>query len=509
MAKLAGPIMLAILDGFGIGDCNNPNNAIAQANPQTFKTLWDMYPHSQLQASGLDVGLPNGQMGNSEVGHLNIGAGRIVYQELTRITKEMEEGTFFEKSVVKKLYGEGRNHRLHLICLLSDGGVHSHILHLKSVIKGAKEAGVTEIFVHALLDGRDVPPKSALTYIADLEGYMELLQIGSIATVGGRYYGMDRDNRWDRVELAYQAMVNGVGKKASSAAEAVEQAYSEEITDEFVIPTIINQQGLIQAHDAVLFCNFRPDRARQLTRALGDSNFTGFERQGGFLPLFMATMTVYEERLPVEVVYRKERIKNPLGEVLSKGGYNQLRIAETEKYAHVTYFFNGGEEVPFENEDRILIASPKVATYDLQPEMSAPEVTNRVIEAIQSEKYDVIILNFANSDMVGHTGVLEAAKKAVLAVDACLAKIVPEILAVNGHLLITADHGNSEVMVDSITGAPHTAHTTNPVPLVLISDMYKTEQLEDGRLCDLAPTILDLAHIPKPVEMTGVSLLKK
>lgn len=509
MAKLKAPVMLTILDGFGIGDMNDPTNAVVQAKPENFLKLWETYPHTQLQASGLAVGLPEGQMGNSEVGHLNIGAGRIVYQELTRITKDTEDGSFFNRPVIKELYEHAKASRLQVLGLLSDGGVHSSLDHIKAIIKGAKEAGVTELYVHALLDGRDVPPQSALTYLTDLETYMQQIGLGTIATIGGRYYGMDRDKRWERIEKAYEAIVDGVGVTASSSKEAIEVSYNNEVVDEFVIPVVLDANGAIAANDAVIFANFRPDRARQLTRALVDPEFAGFTRKKGLLPLYMATMTKYEDGLPTHIVYEKEVLTNTLGQVLADGGYTQLRIAETEKYAHVTYFFNGGEEVPFAGEERILVPSPKVATYDLQPEMSALEVTDKVVAAIEGGQFDMIILNFANPDMVGHTGVLEAAEKAVQTVDACLGRIVEAINKVQGHLLVTADHGNSEMMVDHTTGAPHTAHTTNPVPLILVSEAYKNAQLTAGKLCDLAPTMLDLGGIAQPDDMTGQSLLVK
>ncbi len=506
MAKLKAPVMLVILDGFGMGDVTDPTNAVVQAKPQNFIELWNTYPHTTLQASGLAVGLPEGQMGNSEVGHLNLGAGRIVYQELTRITKEADEGALFERPVIKELYTKAKNGRLQLVALISDGGVHSSLDHVKAVIRGAKEAGVKDVFVHALLDGRDVPPRSANTYIEQLEAYMAEVGLGKIASIGGRYYGMDRDKRWERVAVAYDAMVNGKGKTATTATAAVTASYADDVSDEFVVPTVIDKDGTIQDGDAVLFCNFRPDRARQLTRALTDPDFDGFERVGGPKKIYMATMTKYEDGLPVAVVYEKELLHNTLGQVLADGGYKQLRIAETEKYAHVTYFFNGGDETPFEGEDRILVPSPKVATYDLQPEMSAAEVTDKVVAAIESKNYDMIVLNFANPDMVGHTGVFEAAEKAIQTVDTCLGRIVTAIKAVQGDLLVTADHGNSETMVDHATGVAHTAHTTNPVPLILVSEAHKGDALVAGKLCDIAPTMLALAGIPKPSEMTGQNL---
>lgn len=511
MAKLKSPVMLTILDGFGLGDMQDATNAVVQAHPENFKALYEAHPHTQLQASGLAVGLPEGQMGNSEVGHLNIGAGRIVYQELTRITKDTEEGTFFEKAIIKELYAKVKNSRLHIIGLLSDGGVHSSLDHIKAILKGAKAAGIKAVYVHALLDGRDVPPKSALTYVRDLEAFMKDLGLGSIATIGGRYYGMDRDKRWERIEKAYEAIVDGVGPTAESATAAVEASYAQDVVDEFVVPVVLQKEGAIEAKDGVIFANFRPDRARQLTRAIVDPEFTGFARKKGVVPVYFATMTKYEDGLPVHIVYEKEVLTNTLGQVLADGGYTQLRIAETEKYAHVTYFFNGGEEVPFKGEERILVPSPKVATYDLQPEMSAFEVTDKVVAAIESKAFDMIVLNFANPDMVGHTGDFEAAKKAVHTVDTCLGRIAEAIKKVQGHLLITADHGNSEMMIDHSTGAPHTAHTTNPVPLILVSDTYTKEayELEPGRLCDLAPTMLALGGIEQPSEMTGKSLVHK
>lgn len=507
MAKLQSPVMLVILDGFGIGELSDPTNAVAQAQPKNFTLLQEMYPTTTLNASGLDVGLPAGQMGNSEVGHLNLGAGRIVYQELTRITKDANEGELFKKPILVEAYKHAEGKRLHILGLLSDGGVHSHIDHIKGLLRGAKEADFKEVYIHAFLDGRDVPPSSASQYIVDLEGFMDRLGLGKIATIGGRYYGMDRDKRWEREEIAYKAIVDGEGLYFESALDALKAAYERNETDEFVLPSVICKEGQIEHGDTVIFANFRPDRARQLTAALCVKDFDGFDRKKGLLQIYMATMTKYEDSLPAHVIYEKEPLKNTLGEVLSKHGLKQLRIAETEKYAHVTYFFNGGAEDLFDGEDRILVPSPKVATYDLQPEMSAYEVADKVIEAIQKGRYDMIILNFANPDMVGHTGVFEAAVKAVKTVDECLGKIVKEIVKVNGHLLVTADHGNCDIMVDHATNIPHTAHTTNPVPLILVSEQYKDAKLSHGRLCDIAPTMLDLAKIEKPAEMTGTSLI--
>lgn len=510
MANKKSPVMLIIMDGFGLGDADDPTNAVEQSHPKNITELMKDYPTTEIMASGMAVGLPDGQMGNSEVGHLNLGAGRIVYQDLTRITKDIQDGTFYKKEVLVKLYNSAKGGRLHLIGLLSDGGVHSHIDHIKASIKGAKDAGVRDVYIHALLDGRDVPPRSARQYIEELENFMAEIKYGKIATISGRFYGMDRDNRWQRVQKAYEAIVDGNGVLSNSAIEAIDYAYERGETDEFVVPTVIDRDGQIQSGDSVLFCNFRPDRARELTKALVVEDFDGFERPKGKLDIYMASMTKYEDSLPVDIVYTKEVLKDTLGQYLSDRGLTQLRIAETEKYAHVTYFFNGGEEEPFVGEDRILVPSPKVATYDLQPEMSAYEVTDKVVAAIQEQKYDMIILNFANPDMVGHTGVFEAAKKAILVVDACVGRIVNEILAVNGQALITADHGNADIMVDHTTEIPHTAHTTNPVPLILVSNNYDEIGLaKDGKLCDIAPTMLDLAGLEIPKAMTGHSLLIK
>ncbi len=511
MAEMKQPVMLMILDGFGLGDPNDPTNAVAKANTPNLDHIFATYPKTTLQASGLAVGLPEGQMGNSEVGHLNLGAGRIVYQELTRITKDIEEGPFFEKPVLQEAYERANGKVLHCIGLLSDGGVHSHIDHLKAIIKGAKEAGVREVVVHAILDGRDVPPKSAITYVEELEFYMEELSYGNIATITGRYYAMDRDKRWDRVEKAYRAMVGaGAAYTFDTAKEAVVAAYDRGETDEFVAPTAIAsvEDGSIQHDDTIVFFNFRPDRARELVAALSREQFEDFERPTGFLAPWMATMTKYDDVSPVHVIYEKELLNNTLGYIVSKAGKTQLRIAETEKYAHVTYFFNGGQEEVFEGEDRILVPSPKVTTYDLKPSMSAVEVTDQVVSCIEARKYDVIILNFANPDMVGHTGVFEAAVEAIETVDACVGRVVKALLDAEGSMLITADHGNADIMVNHETGNPHTAHTTNPVPLVLVSERYKERALEAGKLCDIAPTMLVLAGLEQPAEMTGHSLLK-
>lgn len=501
--------MLIILDGWGINE-NKEGNAVKAANTPNFNKCWNTYPHTRLSASGLDVGLPRGQMGNSEVGHLNIGAGRIIYQELTRINKEIEEGRFFNHTAFLKAIenAKEKNSSLHLMGLLSDGGVHSHIEHVEALIKLCKEKGLKDVYVHAFLDGRDVPPESALEYVTRLEEYMEKVGVGKIATIGGRYYGMDRDKRWDRVELAYNAMVKGEGEIAHSAVETIKASYKENRTDEFILPTVIVRDdkptAVIKENDSVIFFNFRPDRARQITRSLVDVNFDGFKRN--YFPLHFVCMTQYDKTIEnVDIVYKPQSYENTLGEYISKLGLKQLRIAETEKYAHVTFFFNGGVEAPNKEEERILIPSPKVATYDLQPEMSADLVKERVIEEIDKDIYDIIILNFANADMVGHTGNLDAARKAIETVDKCLGEIVDRVLKKEGAVYVTADHGNAEQMIDYKTGEPFTAHTTNLVPFITIGN--GDVELEDGgRLCDIAPTILDFMGIEIPEEMTGKSL---
>ena len=447
-------------------------------------------------------------MGNSEVGHTNIGAGRIVYQELTRITKEIEDGDFYKNPALIKAVAaaKAKGTALHLIGLLSDGGVHSHNGHLYALLELAKQNGLSKVYVHALLDGRDVPPSSGKGFVEDCLAKMQKIGVGEIATVAGRYYAMDRDNRWERVSKAYNAMVLGEGMQNPDPVVAVAKSYEDGVTDEFVVPVVCGPEGRISADDSVIFFNFRPDRARQLTTAFVVPDFAEFPRPKK-LDVYFATMTRYEDDLPAHVVYDKERIPHTLGEVLAKAGKTQLRIAETEKYAHVTYFFNGGEEEPNQGEDRILVPSPKVATYDLQPEMNAPIVTEKVIEQIKADKYDMIMLNFANADMVGHTGVFEAAVKAVETVDTCVGKIVEALRAVDGQLLIIADHGNAEKMADPETGSPYTAHTTNHVPCILVSEEHKNEHLHDGILADVAPTMLTLAGMDIPSEMTGKSLL--
>lgn len=505
------PVMLMILDGFGIAP-KSEGNAVETANKPNFDKLIAKYPHAQLQASGLEVGLPEGQMGNSEVGHLNIGAGRVIYQELTRITKEIKDGGFFTNESLNLAVDSAKknNSALHLMGLLSDGGVHSHIDHLKGLLKLAKDAGLNKVFVHCFMDGRDVAPGSGKDFIANLEAYMAEIGVGKIATVNGRYYAMDRDNRWERVELAYNAMVLGTGETATNAIECMEKSYHDNKSDEFILPCVIEEDGkavgTIKNSDSVIFFNFRPDRAREITRAINDKEFEGFKREA--LNLTFVTMTQYDSTLEgVTVAYTPNSFENTLGEYVASKGLNQLRIAETEKYAHVTFFFNGGVEQPNKGEDRALIASPKVATYDLKPEMSAFEVTDELINRLDSDKYDMIILNFANPDMVGHTGVIEAAIKAIETVDTCLGKVVAKVLEKDGSVFITADHGNAEMMIDFSTGNPFTAHTTEPVPFVWVSNHTEGKTLQAGKLADIAPTMLVEMGLEVPKEMTGINLV--
>ena len=506
--------MLMILDGFGDND-NKDGNAIKLAKTPNIDKLMKKYNHTEISTSGLAVGLPEGQMGNSEVGHTNIGAGRIVYQELTRITKSIEDGDFFTNpEFIAAIENCKKNHsKLHILGLVSDGGVHSHIRHLYGLLEMAKRRDFEDVYVHCFLDGRDTPPASAESYIVKLQEKMQEKEIGKIASICGRFYSMDRDKRWERVQKCYDALVKGEGKKASSAVKAIEDSYQKEVFDEFVEPTVIcngeEPVATIEKNDSVIFFNFRPDRAREITRALVDPEFNDFEIKKD-LNLYFVCFTNYDETMPnVHIAFQKETLHNTFGEYVSKLGYTQLRIAETEKYAHVTFFFNGGEEKLFKGEDRILVPSPKVETYDLKPEMSAYEVTDKVIEAIQKDYYDCIILNYANTDMVGHTGSLEAAIKAVEAVDECVGKVVKLVEEKEGNLLITADHGNAEQMIDYATGEPHTAHTTNPVPLILVTKNEKLKLKTGGKLADLAPTMLDLMNLEKPEEMTGESLLDK
>lgn len=506
-------VTLMILDGFG----NNPKqegNAIQAANKPNLDSYLTKYTNTVVHTSGMDVGLPEGQMGNSEVGHTNIGAGRIVYQELTRITKSIKDGDFFEKEEFLKAVENCKknNSKLHLFGLLSDGGVHSHNTHLYGLVEMAKRNGLKDVFIHCFYDGRDVPPDSSKVYTEELEAKLKEIGVGKIASVMGRYYSMDRDNRWERVQLAYDVMVSGKGLTANSAVEAVEASFAKKEFDEFVKPTAIMENGkpvaTIDANDSVIFFNFRPDRAREITRTFVDPEFKGFERAKGFFPLFFVCMTQYDMTMPnVVVAFKPQTLDNTFGEYISRLGYRQLRIAETEKYAHVTFFFNGGVETQYEGEDRALIPSPKVATYDLKPDMSAYEVAEEAVKRIDSKQYDVIILNFANCDMVGHTGVFDAAKAAVEAVDECVGKVVDAVNAQGGVVLITADHGNAEQMVDYENGGAFTAHTTNVVPLIGIG--LGNAALKEGRLADLAPTMLDIMGVDKPAEMTGTSLLQK
>ncbi len=506
------PVAIVILDGWGVNKAKI-GNAIEHASTPNFDRFMATYPNTKVAASGLDVGLPDGQMGNSEVGHLNIGAGRVVYQELTRITKSIKDGDFFENEALvramKNAKAGGKN--LHVMGLLSDGGVHSHINHVKALIDMAKKNGLDDIFVHAFLDGRDTPPKSAIGYIEELEAYMSKQGLGHIATVSGRYYAMDRDQRWERVEKVYDAVVKAEGQTAASAVEAVQNSYEKGENDEFVLPTVVmngdTPTAQISENDSVIFFNFRPDRARELTRALVDVEFSGFERER--FDLDYVCLTQYDVTIEgVDVAFKPQTITNTLGEYVSSKGLNQLRIAETEKYAHVTFFFNGGVEAPNAGEDRELIPSPKVATYDMQPEMSAYEVTDKLLAKLDEDKYDFIVLNFANPDMVGHTGVFDAAVKAVEVIDECFAKVCDKIVSMEGKVIITADHGNAEVMIDPETDKPMTAHTTNVVPCIL-AGAGDVKLREDGKLCDFAPTLLELMGLEQPEEMTGKSLIQK
>ena len=499
------PLVLMILDGFGINN-STVGNAIYSAKTPNIDALMEKYPHTEIQASGMDVGLPRGQMGNSEVGHTNIGAGRIVYQELTRITKTVEEGGLSAIPELQKAVANCKEHdsSLHLMGLLSDGGVHSHIQHLFGLLAMAKEQGLEKVYVHCFMDGRDVPPSSGKDYVEQLQAELNRLGVGKIATICGRYYAMDRDNRWERVSKAYDAMVNGIGVEESDPVKAMADSYANGVTDEFVVPVVVDKNGSISANDSVIFFNFRPDRAREITRTLVDEAFNGFERAKGFFPLCYTCMTQYDATMPnVQVAFHPQSLEDTFGEYISNKGFKQLRIAETEKYAHVTFFFNGGVETVYPGEDRCLINSPKVATYDLQPEMSAYEVTDALEERLGN--YDVIIINYANCDMVGHTGVFEAAVKAVEAVDTCVGRIVNKTLELGGAVLLTADHGNADQMLAE-DNTPFTAHTTNPVPLLAVG-LGDIKLREGGRLADLAPTMLSVLGLEKPEAMSGESLI--
>ena len=498
------PIVLIIMDGFGINPSEH-GNAIKAAKTPNLDRLFAENPCTAIGASGMDVGLPDGQMGNSEVGHTNIGAGRVVYQELTRITKSIRDGDFFTNPALVSAMENARTHALHLIGLVSDGGVHSHNTHLYALIEMAKRFGVERVFVHCLMDGRDVPPTSGVEFIKQLEAKLGEIGVGKIATISGRYYGMDREKRWERVEKAYAAMVYGEGNRNASPVDTMTESYAKDVTDEFIVPTVCAENATVSAGDSVIFFNFRPDRAREITRAFVAPDFDGFERKNGFFPLHYVCMTQYDATIPnVDIAFKPQSIDMPFGEVISKLGMKQLRIAEYTKYAHVTFFFNGGVETVYPGEDRILVDSPNVATYDLKPEMSAYEVTDKLLEQLRADKYDAVILNYANCDMVGHTGVFDAAVKAVEAVDTCVGRIVDQVMSMGGVAIITADHGNADRMYDT-DDSPFTAHTTNPVPFTVIG--YPCKLREGGRLADISPTMLDILGIQQPEQMDGKSLI--
>ncbi len=506
------PTVLMILDGYGLNE-KTEGNAVAQAKTPVIDELMRTCPFVKGYASGLAVGLPEGQMGNSEVGHLNMGAGRIVYQELTRITKEIQDGDFFKNEALVKAMENCRanDSALHLMGLVSDGGVHSHNTHIYGLVEMAKRFGLEKVYVHCFLDGRDTPPASGREYVRQLEEEMKKIGVGKVATISGRYYAMDRDNRWERVEKAYRALVYGEGVTGQSATEAIQASYDKEETDEFMVPTVLKENGsplaTVKDGDSVVFYNFRPDRARELTRAFCDDAFSGFDR-GERVKTCYVCFTEYDVTIPNKLVaFHKVSITNTFGEFLAAHHMTQARIAETEKYAHVTFFFNGGVEEPNEGEDRILVKSPKVATYDLQPEMSAPGVCDKLVEAIESGKYDVVIVNFANPDMVGHTGVPEAAIQAIETVDGCVGRAVEAVKKMDGVMFLCADHGNAEQMVDYATSEPYTAHTTNPVPFILINDHNGYKLRENGCLADIVPTLIQLMGMKQPEEMTGKSLL--
>jgi len=506
-----GPIVLIILDGWGL-NARTKGNAIALANTPVMDYLLATYPWTILKAHGEAVGLPEGVMGNSEVGHLNLGAGRIVYQDVTRISKAIREGTFFQNHILIEAMRKAEGKKLHLLGLISDGRVHSSMDHIYALLEMAKKQGIKKVFIHGFTDGRDTPPKSALNYVREVEKYIKQIGVGDFATISGRYYAMDRDNRWERIQLAYEAMVMGKGMAALTAEEAIENAYARGETDEFIKPTVVKNEdapkATIDEGDVVIIFNFRADRVREITRALTQNNFSFFPRGKWFQLGYFVCMTEYDRTFNLPVAFPPEHLRNILGEVVSQQGWRQLRIAETEKYAHVTYFFNGGREEAFPGEDRCLIPSPKeVPTYDLKPEMSAPKITEELIKRLQSRRYQFIVLNFANGDMVGHTGVLEAAIKAAETVDQCLGKILAEIKRQKGIAFVTADHGNAEQMMDYETGEPHTAHTLNPVPFIMIKESISAIKLRSGILADVAPTVLTVAGLPIPPEMTGRCLI--
>ncbi len=501
------PVVLCIMDGFGINP-GDKGNAIEVANTPNLTKLFKENPFTTIGASGLDVGLPDGQMGNSEVGHTNIGAGRVVYQMLVKISKSITDGDFFNIKALKDACAscKEKGTALHLIGLLSDGGVHSHIEHLFGLLEMAKKEGLEKVYIHCIMDGRDVSVTSGAGFVQDVYNKTKELGVGEIATITGRYYAMDRDFAWDRVQKAYAAMVYGEGIQAECGVTSMNESYANGVTDEFIVPTVLNKEGTIKANDSVVFFNFRPDRARQITRTFVDEAFDGFERKNGFFPLNYVCMTQYDETMPnVTVAFPPEELTMTMGEYLASKGMTQLRIAETQKYAHVTFFFNGGEEKTFEGEDRILIQSPDVPTFDLMPEMSAYPVCDAVVEQIKSGKYDVVILNFANCDMVGHTGIWDAAVKAVEAVDECVGRVCDATLSMGGAVLITADHGNADRMIGD-DGKPFTPHSTNPVPFCIVG--YDCELKETGRLADIAPTMLTILGLEQPKEMTGESMIK-
>ncbi len=503
------PTVLLILDGYGLND-RVDGNAVAMAKTPVMDKLMAECPCVKGEASGLAVGLPDGQMGNSEVGHTNMGAGRVVYQMLVKISKAIEDGDFFENPALVAAMNacKEKGTALHLMGLLSPGGVHSHMEHLYGLLEMAKKFGLEKVYVHAFLDGRDVPPSSAADYMKEAVAKINEIGIGSVATISGRFYAMDRDNAWDRVEKAYHALVLGEGVEEECPVCAIKHSYENGVTDEFMLPTVVDKNGKIGRDDSVIFFNFRPDRARQITRAFADPDFAGFDRPNGYFPVHFVCMAQYDAEMPnVSVAYPPEELTMTFGEFLAKNGKTQLRLAETQKYAHVTFFFNGGEEKQFEGEDRILVNSPKIATFDMQPEMSAPEVCVNLCDSIRSGKYDVIICNFANPDMVGHTGIMEAAVKAIETIDECVGKAVEALKEVDGQMFICADHGNAEQLVDYETGAPFTAHTTNPVPFILVNGPEGATLAEGGYLADIIPTMIDMMDMEQPKEMTGHSLL--
>ncbi|WP_337874585.1 2,3-bisphosphoglycerate-independent phosphoglycerate mutase [Exiguobacterium sp.] len=512
---MARPVALIILDGFGMRD-ESFGNAVMAADKPNFDRYWEQYPHTLLNAKGEYVGLPEGQMGNSEVGHLNIGAGRVVYQSLSRVNNAIKDRSFFDRQAMNHLAGHVKKHdsSLHIMGLVSDGGIHSHIKHMYAIVEFAKLHGIEKVYIHAFTDGRDCDPKSGAGFLKETEEKLAELGVGQVASVSGRYYAMDRDNRWERVEKVYDVLVNGKGEVGTDPVEVLKKSYENDLTDEFVLPTVIEKDGkpvaTIQDNDAIMFFNFRPDRAIQLSKVFKEkAGFEGFTLSENHPEnLLLVSMTKYSDDIDTDIVFPPEDLKNTLGETLSAQGYKQLRAAETEKYPHVTFFLNGQKEKPFEGEDRLLIPSPKVATYDLQPEMSAYELTDGLLERIESDEYDAYIINFANPDMVGHSGKLEPTKKAIEAVDECLGKVVDALLAKGGAAIITADHGNADIVTNP-DGSPMTAHTTEPVPCIITKEGVELKPVLEGALCDLAPTLLDLLGGEQPAEMTGSSIVTK